>query len=71
MKNHLIFFNSSRGNREKFVEILAESEGEMKVEELVNQVGGSEEKPIPCYVAKISCSENVLEKLKSLTGFCC
>ncbi len=69
MKNYLIFFNSSRGNQVKFVEILAE--GEMKVEELVNQVGGSEQKPIPCYVAQISCSETVLEKLKSLTGFCC
>jgi hypothetical protein len=65
MKTFLIIFNNSRGNRDKFFEIL--SEGKMKIHEMINQIDNENF----VYVTKIECDQNTFERLsKLLTGFC-
>jgi len=67
-KTYLICFNASRGNRDKFFEILAE--GKLIVRQVVNQIDGSGVKEIPVYLAKIECDcEIFLSLAEVLTGF--
>ena len=68
MKTWTIIFNNSRGNRDKFFEIL--SGGELTVHEMINQIDNSSLKDIPVYVAKIECSLETFGNLSEvLTGF--
>lgn len=74
MKPWTIIFNNSRGNRDKFFEIL--SQGELQVHEMVllrrrgNQIDNSSLKDIPVYVAKIECNLETFGNLSEvLTGF--
>lgn len=67
MKTWTIVFNNSRGNRDKFFEILAE--GEISILEMRNQIDNSSLTDIPVYVAAISCSKETFQKLsETLTG---
>lgn len=68
MKTFLIIFNNSRGNRDKFFEILAG--GKLIVHEMINQIDNSSLKEIPVYVSKIECDQETFGNLsKVLTGF--
>ncbi len=68
MKTYLISFNNSRGNRDKFFEILAE--GKLIVRQVVNQIDGLSGKEIPVYLAKIECDSETFSSLAEvLTGF--
>ena len=68
MKTWTIIFNNSRGNRDKFLEIL--SEGELQVFEMINQIDGSSLKDVPVYVVAVSCTREIFQKLSEmLTGF--
>ena len=68
MKPWTIIFNNSRGNRDKFFEILAQ--GELQILEMRNQIDNSSLKDIPVYVALIECSLETFGNLSEvLTGF--
>lgn len=68
MKTHLIIFNASRGNRDKFFDVLAG--GKLVVHEMINQIDNSGMKEIPVYVSKIECDFETFSSLaESLTGF--
>lgn len=68
MKPWTIIFNNSRGNRDKFFEIL--SQGKLQVLEMRNQIDNSSLKDIPIYVALIECSLETFGNLSEvLTGF--
>ncbi len=68
MKTWTIIFNNSRGNRDKFFEIL--SQGKLQVLEMRNQIDNSSLKDIPIYVALIECSLETFGNLSEvLTGF--
>lgn len=75
MKTFLICFNATRGNRDKFFEVLCESEGLIKVNSCILQFDGSKSSDHPaynCYVIVVECSKESFSKLEDIkfSGFC-
>ena len=70
-KTYLICFNASRGNRDKFFEIMCNSE--LKVNQTILQTDNAKNPLHPtynCYVMTISCSLGIFVELETaLTGF--
>lgn len=69
-KTYLIIFNASRGNRDKFFEIMCESG--LKVLQSVFQSGSAKDDnpAYHCYVMNISCLLGTFVELETaLTGF--
>jgi len=70
-KTYLIMFNASRGNRDKFFEIMCNSE--LKVNQSILQTDGAKDPLHPayhCYVMNITCLLGTFVELEiALTGF--
>ena len=74
-KTHLICFNATRGNRDKFFDALCESEGTIKVNSCVLQFDSSKSPDHPsynCYVIVVECSQESFDKLQNMkfSGYC-